>query len=89
LLLDEREWVSYPDGQQAKDGTIYIAYDYLRKKKQLILMTSFSEDDILADDYDARIVEVFRRRSVISDGGEIEDSGPNPKPPAGAKEPAP
>ena len=89
LLLDEREWVSYPDGQQAKDGTIYIAYDYMRKKKKLILMTSFSEDDILADDYDARIVEVFRRRSVISDGGEIEDSGPNPKPPAGAKKPAP
>jgi predicted neuraminidase len=89
LLLDEREWVSYPDGQQASDGTIYIAYDYLRKKRQLILMTSFTEDDILADDYDARIVEVFRRRSVISDGGEIEDSGPNPKPPAGAKEPAP
>jgi hypothetical protein len=27
LLLDQREWVSYPDGQQAHDGTIYITYD--------------------------------------------------------------
>ncbi len=88
LLLDERDWVTYPDGQQAKDGTIYITYDYLRKKNQLILMTSFTEDDILANDYDAKIVEVFKRRSIISDGGEKEDSGPNPKPPTAAKEPA-
>ena len=29
LLLDERE-SSYPDGTQAKDGTIYIIYDHQR-----------------------------------------------------------
>jgi len=88
LLLDERDWVSYPDGQQAGDGTIYITYDYLRKKKQLILMTSFTEDDILSGDYDTKIFEAFQRRVVVSDGGEIEDTGPNLKPPAEAKEPA-
>lgn len=80
LLLDEREWATYPDGQQANDGTIYVTYDYLRKKKELILMTSFTEGDILSSDHDAKIIEIFRRRRVISDGGEIEDSGPNPKP---------
>jgi len=36
LLLDEREGVSYPDGAQAEDGTIYI------------LMCTFTEEDVLA-----------------------------------------
>jgi len=88
LLLDERDWVSYPDGQQAGNGTIYITYDYLRKKKQLILMTSFTEDDVLSGDYDAKIFEAFQRRTVVSDGGDIEDTGPNLKPRAKAGEPA-
>ena len=30
LMLDEREKVTYPDGVQADDGTIYIIYDYNR-----------------------------------------------------------
>ena len=48
LLLDEREGVSYPDGQQIADGTIYITYDFSRTKHQDILMATFTEADVLA-----------------------------------------
>ena len=47
LLLDERENVSYPDGFQAPDGSIYIAYDRKRTDGE-ILMATFTEEDILA-----------------------------------------
>ncbi len=66
LLLDERKGISYPDGQQSGDGTIYIIYDYNRTTDQLIHMTSFTEKDILAGDYDTRIVDVYNRRKTIS-----------------------
>ena len=68
LLLDERKDVSYPDGQQTNDGTIYITYDYKRKGDQQILVTSFSEDDIALGS-DRSIIEVFKRRKIISQGG--------------------
>ena len=68
LLLDERPGVSYPDGQQVSDGTIYITYDYMRKKDQNIYMTSFTEDDILCAS-DRKILKVFNSRKVISKGG--------------------
>ncbi len=48
LLLDERPGVSYPDGIQSEDGTIYIIYDYSRTGEKKILMTTFKEEDILA-----------------------------------------
>ncbi|MCK5862380.1 MAG: exo-alpha-sialidase [Candidatus Hydrogenedentes bacterium] len=51
LLLDERVGVSYPDGFQASDGTIYIIYDYDRTGEKKILMTTFTEDDILTGEY--------------------------------------
>lgn len=69
LLLDERLGVSYPDGQQAANGTIYITYDYSRKNEQLILMTSFKEKDVVDENYDEKIVEVYNNRKVISKGG--------------------
>ena len=47
LLLDERKGVSYPDGQQADDGVIYITYDYSRRDHQKILMSCFTEQDVL------------------------------------------
>ncbi len=68
LLLDEKPGVSYPDGQQTNDGTIYITYDYNRTKDQKILVTSFTEDDILSGT-DSKILEVFNRRHIISKGG--------------------
>jgi hypothetical protein len=48
LLLDERTGVSYPDGQQTKDGTIYITYDYSRTGDRTILFAAFREEDVLA-----------------------------------------
>lgn len=46
LLIDERPNVSYPDGVQAADGTIYLIYDYARTKEKQIFMASFTEDDV-------------------------------------------
>jgi hypothetical protein len=63
LLLDERTGVTYPDGQETKDGTIYITYDYNRSKDQKILITSFTEKEILLGT-DKQIVEVFNRRKL-------------------------
>ncbi len=48
LLLDERSGVSYPDGVQAPDGTIYLTYDYSRHGHKKILMATFTEKDVLA-----------------------------------------
>jgi len=48
LMLDERRGVSYPDGFQAPDGTIYISYDRNRDTDGEILMARFREEDILA-----------------------------------------
>lgn len=47
LLLDERVGVSYPDGDQADDGTIYITYDHQRKDDREILLAVFREEDVL------------------------------------------
>lgn len=48
LMLDERTGVSYPDGFQAPDGTIYISWDRNRATDGEILMARFTEEDILA-----------------------------------------
>ncbi len=48
LLLDGREKVTYPDGVQAQDGTIYLIYDYNRTPDGVILMATFREEDVLA-----------------------------------------
>jgi predicted neuraminidase len=48
LMLDEREGISYPDGVQSPDGTIYISYDRNRATDGEILLARFTEDDILA-----------------------------------------
>lgn len=48
LMLDERDGVSYPDGFQSPDGTIYISYDHNRSTDGEILLTRFTEEDILA-----------------------------------------
>ena len=48
LVLDERQGVSYPDGFQAPDGTIFFSYDRNRATDGEILLARFTEDDILA-----------------------------------------
>ena len=65
LLLDERGGVSYPDGQQDKDGLIRIIYDFSRTGERLILMASFREEDVLAGRADS---ESVRLRRLVSKG---------------------
>ncbi len=48
LMLDERKTISYPDGFQAPDGTIYISYDRNRSTDGEILLARFTEEDVLA-----------------------------------------
>lgn len=48
LILDERPGVSYPDGFQSPDGTIYISYDRNRATDGEILLARFTEEDVLA-----------------------------------------
>jgi len=48
LLLDEREHVTYPDGVQAPDGTIYVVYDHNRTPDGEVLFAVFTEEDVRA-----------------------------------------
>ena len=48
LVIDERKGISYPDGFQAPDGSIYISYDRNRSTDGEILLAKFTEQDILA-----------------------------------------
>ena len=48
LMLDEREGVSYPDGTQAQDGSLWVIYDYERQKGGFINLAHFTEEDIVA-----------------------------------------
>jgi len=66
LLLDERPGVSYADVQQTSYGTIYITYDFNRTVNQDILMTHFSESDILSERNSEMILKVFNNRKLIS-----------------------
>ena len=65
LVLDERNGVSYPDGQQTEDGLIRIIYDFSRTGERLILMASFREEDVLAGCTDSKTV---RLRQLVSKG---------------------
>jgi predicted neuraminidase len=47
LMIDERPGVSYPDGVQSPEGTIYLVYDYARQADKTILMDTFTEEDVL------------------------------------------
>ncbi len=48
LELDERQGVSYPDGFQKKDGRIFTIHDYDRQGAKEILLSVFTEKDVLA-----------------------------------------
>lgn len=48
LILDDRSGVSYPDGTQAPDGTIYISYDRNRATDGEVLLARVTEKDIMA-----------------------------------------
>jgi len=63
LVIDERAGVSYPDGTQAPDGTIYLTYDYSRLVEKQILMAAFTEEDVVAG---APVSGAFRTRVLIN-----------------------
>ena len=64
LILDERNGISYPDGQQSADGLIRIIYDYNRRTDRHILMATFRENDAAA----GRVVsDAVKLRQVVSD----------------------
>jgi hypothetical protein len=65
LMLDERDGVSYPDGQQAFDGTIRIIYDYDRRRQRNILMATFREEDVAAG---MDISNQVKLRQLVSQG---------------------
>jgi len=48
LLLDERGTISYPDGVQTDDGSIYMIYDRNRTADKEIFMAVFTEQDVAA-----------------------------------------
>jgi predicted neuraminidase len=48
LVIEDRNGVSYPDGFQTPDGTIYISYDRQRSEYGEVLMARITEDDILS-----------------------------------------
>ncbi len=78
LVLDERESVSYPDGTQAPDGSIYVTYDRGRYLFDLqeILMAKFTEADLKA----GKIVSTSGRlkqtiNKLKDEGGGVRYSG--------------
>jgi hypothetical protein len=68
LLLDERNGVSYPDGQQVSDGLIRIIYDYSRTDDRTILMASFREADVVAGKPTTDAVQLRQLVSQASGG---------------------
>jgi len=64
LLLDDREWVSYPDAVETKDGVIYSVHDHHRPSKMEIVMSVFTEEDIMA----GKLVSENSRLGVIISG---------------------
>jgi hypothetical protein len=75
LLLDDRAVISYPDGQQADDGTIFITYDYNRTGDREIYFASFREEDVLAGK--AKSADVRLRQLVNKgSGGRMKVAAP-------------
>lgn len=62
LLLDERVNVSYPDGDQTPDGTIFIIYDFERYGAKEIYVARVTEEDILA----GKIVSPGSRLKILA-----------------------
>jgi len=79
LMLDERNGVSYPDGQQASDGLIHIIYDFNRTRDRNILVATFREEDAVAA---KEVSKDVRLRQVISKAtGGKEKTAPPADPP--------
>ncbi|MDN3688950.1 sialidase family protein [Cyclobacterium jeungdonense] len=66
LLLDQREGVSYPDGQETEDDILHIVYNRDRTGDREVLLTTFTEEAIWRSAYDEKMVEIARARKTIS-----------------------
>jgi 2-keto-3-deoxy-L-rhamnonate aldolase RhmA/predicted neuraminidase len=75
LLLDERAWVSYPDGFEAPDGLIHILYDWNRHEEAEILMAKFREEDILA----GKIISKDAKLRMLANKARAQSVWPDPK----------
>lgn len=62
LLLDGREGVSYPSGQQAADGSIWVAHDYNRYNGSEIIVSHFTEEDVIR----GKIVSETSKLGIVS-----------------------
>lgn len=65
MLLDARKSVSYPDGAQAPDGTIYICYDYDRTGAREICLTKFTEEDIIHSPHNSMPLHLIVNKAMI------------------------
>ncbi len=63
LMLDERNNVSYPDGEDDAHGRIHVIYDYDRMGSSQILMATFTEADILSGDVASPTVKLRQQVS--------------------------
>lgn len=68
LLLDERDGISYPDGQQTADGKILITYDYDRTGKREVYFATFREEDASAGKVTSQDVRLRQLISKASGG---------------------
>jgi hypothetical protein len=78
LLLDERNGVSYPDGQQTDDGRIRIIYDFSRTGARHILMATFREEDAAAG---KPVSDTVRFRQLVSEASGGSERKRTPPPP--------
>ncbi len=69
-MVDERVQVSYPDGTQAPDGTIYLIYDFERHGAKQILMAAFTEEDVLAGE---PVSGAVRQRVVVNQATGVKE----------------
>ncbi|MDD4016575.1 MAG: sialidase family protein [Kiritimatiellae bacterium] len=86
LLIDGRGGVSYPDGQQAPDGTIYLTYDYNRTSDRQILFAAFREEDATAGKDVSGTVRL--RQTVSQASGGLKKPSPAAPAQTGATPPA-
>jgi predicted neuraminidase len=71
LLVDERQGVSYPDGVESAEGTVYLIYDFERTGAKQILMATFTEADVLAG---KPVSGKFRTRVVVNQATGAKES---------------
>lgn len=68
LIIDDRKGVSYPDAAQSPDGTVYLIYDFERKRAREILMATFTEQDVVQ----GRFASATARSRVLVNKAAVE-----------------